>query len=190
MKGVVIMSFNENISEAIARAKKVKLIILDIHGVLTTIDVIYDDAGQKYRIFCHDDMLASKLLRYSGIEIAVITKKTKTALKRLTDMGITRVYQTKDKIVKYEELLQELNLTDEEVCYVGDDLIDLRVMTRVGFAVTPADGKKPAKKVAHYITEKAGGKGVVRELADFILEAQGKMDSFYDYIAKNEWPLP
>ncbi|MBS4026722.1 MAG: HAD hydrolase family protein [Clostridia bacterium] len=183
------MVFNKNISDAVERAKKVKLVIFDIHGVLTTIDVIYDQDGRRQRIFCHDDLLGSNLLRFSGIEIAVITKKT-SAQQRIDDMGIKRFYMIKDKIKKYEQLLQELKLTDEEVCYVGDDLIDLLVMKRVGFAVTPADGKKPAKEAAHYITEKAGGKGVVRELAEFIMEAQGKMDSFYKQLSTKGWPFP
>lgn len=184
------MSFEKNISDAVERAKKIKLIILDIHGVITTIDVLYDDDGRKYRIFCHDDLFGSKVLMYHGIEIAVITKKSKTAEKRLSDMGINRFYMTKDKIKKYEDLLEELNITDEEVCYVGDDLIDVQVMRRVGFAVTPADGKKPAKEAAHFITEKVGGKGVVREIAQFILEAQGKMEEFYKHVKENEWPFP
>jgi len=179
--------FCKNIAEAVERAKKVKLVIFDVHGVLTDNTVIYTDEGQRLRAFCHEDGFGSNALMFCGIEVAVITRKSKSVAARMEDVGIKRFYETKEKIAQYEKLLEELNITDEEVCYVGDEVIDLGVMKRVGFAVAPSDAKKQALEAAHWVTEKAGGKGVARELAEFILEAQGKWDKFCEKVMSKGW---
>ncbi len=173
---------------AVEKAKKIKLVILDVHGVLTPTDVLYDSEGNRYRTFSHDDGFGANCLMHGGnIEIAIITRKSKSTEARCKDIGIKRFYAAKDKVAKYQELLAELNLQEDEVCYVGDEIIDLGVMRRVGFAVAPSDGKSQAKAAAHYITQAAGGKGVLRELAEFILQAQGKWDSFVEKIASKGW---
>jgi 3-deoxy-D-manno-octulosonate 8-phosphate phosphatase (KDO 8-P phosphatase) len=180
-------ALTKNIADAVERAKKIKLVVLDVHGVLTDNDVIYDQEGKRYRAFSHEDGFGCNALMFCGIELAVITRKSKATENRMKDIGIKRFYQTKEKVGQYEELLKELNITDEEACFVGDEVIDLGVMRRVGFAVSPSDGKKQALEVAHFITEKAGGKGVVRELAEFILQAQGKWEGFCEKIASKGW---
>lgn len=176
-----------DLNVAIEKAKKVKLIILDVHGVLTTNDVIYDSDGSRYRIFNHEDGFGANALMASGVEIAVITRKSKATQARMTDIGIKRFYQTKEKVAKFQELLAELNITEEEVCFVGDEIIDMGVMKRVGFAVSPSDGKPDVLAISHLVTEKAGGKGVLRELAEFVLRAQGKWESFCDKVMNKGW---
>ena len=176
-----------DVEQAVEKAKKIKLIILDVHGVLTTNDVIYNSEGSRYRIFNHEDGFGSNALMACGIEMAVITRKSKATMARMNDIGIKRFYQTKEKVAQYQELLKELNITDEEVCFVGDEIIDMGVMKRVGFAVSPSDGKPDVLKISHFITEKAGGKGVVRELAEFVLRAQGKWDGFCEKIMSKGW---
>ncbi len=176
-----------NLALAAERAKKIKLIIFDVHGVLTTNEVIYDSEGKRYRAFNHEDGFGSNALLACGIELAVITRKSKATEARMNDIGIKRFYQTKEKVAKYQELLAELNITDEEVCYVGDEIIDMGVMKQVGFAVAPSDAKPDVLKIAHLITQKAGGKGVVRELAEFVLQAQGKWENFCDLIMNKGW---
>ena len=176
-----------NLALAAEKAKKIKLIIFDVHGVLTTNEVIYDSEGKRYRAFNHEDGFGSNALLACGIELAVITRKSKATEARMNDIGIKRFYQTKEKVAKFQELLVELNITEEEVCFVGDEIIDMGVMKRVGFAVAPSDAKPDVLEIAHFITQKAGGKGVVRELAEFVLQAQGKWENFCDLIMNKGW---
>jgi len=179
--------FNKNIAGAVEKAKKIKLVIFDVHGVLTDNTVIYTDEGQRLRAFCHEDGFGCNAMMLCGVEIAVITRKSNSVAARMNDIGVKRFYQTKEKVVQYEKLLEELNITDEEVCYVGDEIIDLGVMRRVGFSVAPSDGKGQVLEEADWITEKAGGKGVARELAEFILVAQGKWQPFCEKVTSKGW---
>ncbi|MBS4025945.1 MAG: HAD hydrolase family protein [Clostridia bacterium] len=182
------MGLNNNISDAVERAKKIKLVILDVHGVLTTNDVIYDEDGRKYRVFCQEDGFGCNALMYCGVQVAVITSKSKgLEEKRMSDIGVKHFHITTKKIPKYEELLQEFGISDEEACFVGDEIIDMGVMKRVGLAVAPSDGRAQVHEISHYVTEKAGGKGVIRELAEFILQAQGKWEGFCDKVINKGW---
>jgi 3-deoxy-D-manno-octulosonate 8-phosphate phosphatase (KDO 8-P phosphatase) len=169
------------------KAKKIKLMVLDVHGVLTTNEVLYDGEGNRYRTFNHEDGFGVNILMLCGVEIAVITRKSKSVEARMNDIGVKRFYQTKEKVGKYEELLQELNITDEEVCYVGDEIIDMGVMKRVGLAVSPSDGKPDVLAISDLVTQKAGGQGVVRELAELILRAQGKWEKVCEKIMSKGW---
>ena len=178
---------SKNIADAVERAKKIKLVIFDVHGVLTENTVIYNDEGVRSRIFCHEDGFGCNALMSCGVEVAVITRKSKSYATRMEDMGVKRYYESRKKIVQYEKLLEELKINDEEVCFVGDEIIDLGVMRRVGFAVAPSSAKRQAIEAAHWITEKGGGKGVARELAEFILEAQGKWEAFCEKILTSGW---
>lgn len=173
--------------DATERAKKIKLVILDVHGVLTSGKVLYNDEGMKFQTFCHDDGFGANTLMMMGVEVSMITRKSKTVAVRAAEIGVKRFYEAKDKAAKYRELLEELNISDEEVCYVGDEIIDLGVMRIVGFAVSPANGVPEVKEVAHFITTRAGGDGVLRELAEFILRAQGKWKTLVDKVGNKGW---
>ena len=172
---------------AVEKAKKIKLVILDVHGVLTTNEIIYDEDGTYKRIYNQEDGFGANSLMANGIEIAIITRKCKHTEGRMKDIGVKRFYQAKNKEEKYKELLEELNVTEEEVCYVGDEIIDMGVMKRVGLAVAPSDAKPDVLKIAHLITKKAGGQGVLRELAEFILRSQVKWDIFCEKIMAKGW---
>lgn len=176
-----------DLNAAAEKARKIKLVIFDVHGVLTTNDVIYDGQGNRYRVFNHEDGFGSNALMACGVELAVITRKSKSTEVRMNEIGIKRFYQTKEKVGKYQELLAELNISDEEVCFVGDEIIDMGVMKRVGFAVAPSDAKPDVLEIADFVTKKEGGKGVVRELAEFMLKAQGKWEGFCDKIMNKGW---
>jgi 3-deoxy-D-manno-octulosonate 8-phosphate phosphatase (KDO 8-P phosphatase) len=177
----------KNVAAAVEKAKKIKLVVFDVHGVLSDNNVLYDSEGNRIRQFCHEDGFGMNAMMLMGIEVAVITRKSKSVEARMKDIGVKRFYQEKAKVNKYEQLLEELGITDEEACYVGDEVIDCGVMNRVGFAVAPSDAKKMAWEIADWVTEKAGGQGVARELAEFLLEAQGKWQPFCDKVMSKGW---
>jgi 3-deoxy-D-manno-octulosonate 8-phosphate phosphatase (KDO 8-P phosphatase) len=168
-------------AEAAEKAKKVRFVILDIHGVLTDNTLYYTQSGVKSEGFSLHDRLGVKALTDSGIGVSFLTSKISRADEQMAKIyGVPpeRLWGQGAKMAKIDEFERETGLKDEELCYVGDEMIDLAVMKRVGFSAAPSDGSIEARGVADYITSVGGGKGVVRELAQFILEAQGKWDSF------------
>jgi 3-deoxy-D-manno-octulosonate 8-phosphate phosphatase (KDO 8-P phosphatase) len=174
----------KNVQAAVEAAKKIKLLILDVHGVMTDNRVFYSDDGTRTRAFAHQDGFGSIILGFMGVEVALITRKSKLVAQRVADLKLKRYYETKEKVKKYQELKEELNLTDEEVGYVGDEIIDLGVMEKCGFPVAPANADPLAKEVAVLVTKTAGGEGVVREVAEFVLKAQGKWDKAVEMVKK------
>lgn len=163
------------------RAARLKLLILDVDGVLTDGSLVYSAEGEVLKTFHVRDGLGIKLLQQQGVEVAVISGKTGGPLKRrLDDLGVRRAYLGReDKQVAYADLLREAGVRDEEVGYVGDDLIDLPVMRRVGLPMSIADGHACARDAAAYVSTLPGGRGAVRELADAILDARGERDAAY-----------
>jgi 3-deoxy-D-manno-octulosonate 8-phosphate phosphatase (KDO 8-P phosphatase) len=173
--------------EAIEKAKKVKFVILDIHGVLTDCVLYYADDGKKSEMFSLHDRLGCKALIDGGIGVAFLTSKiTRTDEQVGSIYGVPpeRLWGTSAKIGKLDEFEKDSGLKDEDICYVGDEMIDLGVMKRAGFSVAPADASVKAKQEADYVTRRGGGKGVVRELAQFILQAQGKWAGVADKLSK------
>jgi len=171
------------IEEAAEKAKKIKMVILDVDGVMTDGNISIGDDGVKHRVFYQKDGFATIALQMSGIEVAIIMAGHSGAIEhRAHDLRIKRFYDSPKKLEKYQEILEETGLDDDEVCYVGDDLLDVPLLKRVGFSVVPADASPEAKEVARYITVTPGGKGVVREVAELILKSQGKWDTVLDKI--------
>jgi 3-deoxy-D-manno-octulosonate 8-phosphate phosphatase (KDO 8-P phosphatase) len=173
--------------EAIEKAKKVKFVILDIHGVLTDCILYYADDGKKSEMFSLHDRLGCKALIEGGIGIAFLTSKiTRTDEQVGSIYGVPpeKLWGTSAKIGKLEEFEKEAGLEDENICYVGDEMIDLGVMRRAGFSVAPGDASLQAREDADYVTKAGGGKGVVRELAQFILQSQGKWEAVADKLSK------
>lgn len=160
------------------RARRVKMLILDVDGVLTDGRIIYCNSGDELKVFSVQDGFGMFLLRNAGIRSAIITaKRSKALLKRAREMGVAKVYQNAvDKERAYEEVLKRFKFKDEEICYIGDDLIDIPILKRVGFAVGVQDASSEVKTTCHYLTKKAGGRGAVREVIDIILKAQGKWE--------------
>ncbi len=177
-----------NRETAVEKAKKVKFVILDIHGILTDNTLYYTDDGKKSECFSLRDRLGCMALREGGIEVAFLTSKISRADEQVGQIyGVPqdKIWGTSAKVGKLDEFEKESGFKDEDLSYVGDEMIDLGVMKRVGFSAAPSDGAIEAKTVAHYITLAVGGKGVVREVAEFILRAQGKWEAVVERISKS-----
>lgn len=158
------------------RAKKVKMLILDIDGVMTDGRIIYDSRGNELKCFNVLDGMGLALLGFAQIKVALITAKgSKAVTRRARDIGAVEVKQnTIDKLAAFRQILKKYNLKEEDICFVGDDIVDLPIIKRAGFAVSVANGCSEVKKAAHYLTKKEGGKGAVREVIEIILRAQNK----------------
>ncbi len=163
-------------TKGINQAKKVKLLILDVDGVMTEGRILYSDRGKEIKAFYIGDGLGIRLLQSAGIGVAIISARESEAVtRRAEELGITQVYQgASRKIEVYRDILKNNQLRDEEVAYVGDDLLDLPLLKRAGFSVAVADSAPEVKKIVDYVTRKKGGQGAVREVCELIIKAQGK----------------
>jgi len=163
--------------DILEKAKKIKLVVFDVDGVLTDGRIIIGDDGQEYKAFHSRDGHGMKLLQYTGVEIAIITGRTsKTVEHRMNGLGIKHVYQGKRiKLPVFEQLVDELGLSPDECAYVGDDWVDLAIMSKVGLAVAVQDADAVVKKHAHWITPSNGGHGAAREVCELIMEGQGNL---------------
>lgn len=161
------------------KIKPLKLLILDVDGVLTDGRLFFDDNGKEYKCFHARDGHGIKLLRQSGVQVAVISgRKSNSVALRMQTLGVELVYQGhENKRAAFAEILQSLNLSVKQVAYVGDDVLDLPVMVQAGFAVAVADAHFAVKQHAHWCTEIAGGQGAVREVCDLIMQVQGSFDA-------------
>lgn len=161
------------------KAKKIRLLICDVDGVLTSGTLFYDMNGSQSKDFNVHDGLAMKLLQKSGVHLAIITAKQSHAVThRMQDLNIEYVYQAQsNKLIAYQDLKQKLGLDDSEIAYMGDDLPDLPLLIRVGLPVSVPNAPKIIHEYVTYITDTPGGKGAVRELCEIIMKAQGTYDS-------------
>lgn len=168
----------KKIDEILARAKKIKLLILDVDGVLTNGTLFFFESGE-YKAFNARDGLGIALLLRSDIELAIISGNRSDAVtQRFKKFGITHVYQgVEDKNKAYQSIKTALSIEDNEVAYMGDDLIDLPVMSQVGLPTAVADADVFVKQQACWISQYDGGKGAVRELCELILMAKGQLDT-------------
>jgi 3-deoxy-D-manno-octulosonate 8-phosphate phosphatase (KDO 8-P phosphatase) len=160
------------------KLRRLKLLLLDVDGVMTDGRIIYNADGVETKAFDVKDGHGLKLLQRAGFQVGIITgRQSEVTRVRAHELGIELVIQgAKEKLPRYLELVQRLGLSDEEVAYVGDDLIDLPVLRRVGFSATVADAVEEIKPYVQYITTRPGGRGAVRELCDFILRTSGRWD--------------
>lgn len=159
-----------------ADLSKIKLLLLDVDGVLTDGRIIYDSEGGETKSFDVKDGHGLKLLQRAGIRVGIITgRQSAIVARRAEELGIELVYQgAKDKSLPFNEIMQKLALAPEEIAYVGDDIVDLPVMRKVGFAATVADAVDDVKPFADMVTRLPGGRGAVREICDFILKESGR----------------
>lgn|SRR3989338_1180341 len=158
------------------RILKVKLVMVDVDGVLTDGRIVFGNYGDELKFFDVQDGFGLVMLRRTGFKTIMISaKKSRINQKRAKEVQIVKIYQNAfDKLKIYEKILKKFKADDQEVCFVGDDLIDVPVLRRVGLAVAVQNAVKEAKEIAHYVTEKSGGRGAVREITDMILKTQGK----------------
>lgn len=162
----------------IDKIKPIRLLILDVDGVLTDGRIVMNDLGQESKFFDVKDGHGLKVLMRCGIDVVWITGRKSTVVEhRAKDLGVQEVHQLIwDKVKVYEEVLERRKLTAREAAYMGDDIVDVPLLKRVGFAVTVNDAVDEAKQVADYVTRRDGGRGAVREVCDLILKGQGKWE--------------
>lgn len=163
----------------IEKAKLIRLVIFDVDGVLTDGSLFYGDDGQEYKAFHSRDGHGMNMLQNSGVEIGIITGRTSSVVNhRMKNLNISHIYQGQsDKLPAFESLMEKLDLRPEQIAYVGDDIVDLPIMLRVGLAISVADGHPLAKQHAHWTTSKSGGRGAAREVCEFVMEAQGTLQT-------------
>jgi 3-deoxy-D-manno-octulosonate 8-phosphate phosphatase (KDO 8-P phosphatase) len=159
---------------AMERARQVKLMVFDVDGVLTDGGLRYGNDGEIIKTFNVLDGHGIKLLQQSGVKTAIISaRQSPVVAKRAADLGISTVLQgVHDKRLAFETLIAEMGLTAQDCGFMGDDVIDLPVMTRVVFAASVPNGHEEVRSRAHYVAQAGGGLGAVREVCDFILRAQ------------------
>jgi len=165
---------------------QIKLLLLDVDGVLTDGRILYDDQGGEQKAFDVKDGHGLKLLQRAGFDVGIITgRQSAIVSRRAEELGIRLVYQgAKDKRVPFVEILDILGLEPQQVAYVGDDLVDLPILLKVGFSVTVADALDEVKCQVDLVTKRPGGRGAVREICDYLLKATGQWDAvtarYYD----------
>ncbi len=166
----------------IEKAKAIHLVIFDVDGVLTAGILSYGITGIERKNFHVHDGQGMKLLKKSGVEIAIITTcRSEMTKRRMQDLEIAHVYRgITDKLPAYDDVKQKLNLNDDQIAYIGDDLPDLPILSRVGLAITVPNAPKIIQQHAHWITQSKGGKGAAREVCDFIMQAQGTYQAMID----------
>jgi 3-deoxy-D-manno-octulosonate 8-phosphate phosphatase (KDO 8-P phosphatase) len=157
---------------------KIKLLLLDVDGVLTDGRIIYDNQGNELKAFDVKDGHGLKMIQRAGIKIGIITGRDSTVVsRRAQELGIEILYQgALRKLEPYLEILAEQSLTDEQVAYVGDDIVDLPILQRVGFSATVADAVSDVFPCVDYVATRPGGRGAIREICDLLLRASGRWD--------------
>ena len=158
------------------KLKKIKVLAMDVDGVLTDGGIIVDSQGKEIKRFNVLDGFGIVVAQRAGLKTAIITARLSAPVDfRAKDLGIHKVYQDAfPKIKAYEDMLKEFSVKDSDVCFIGDDLPDITILRRVGFAATVPNAAAGVKKYADYVTKKSGGFGAVREVIEMILAAQGK----------------
>ena len=165
--------------EVLNRAKVIKLVVFDVDGVMTDGGLTIGDDGQEYKTFNSQDGLGMKLLKASGVQLAIITGRTSNIVKQRSDsIGIAHFYQgVDDKLAVFNELVAKLNITPQHAAFMGDDVVDVPPMLRCGLAVSVPAAPSIVQARAHYVTKKHGGHGAVRELCELIMHAQGSFEA-------------
>ncbi|MDR2113562.1 MAG: HAD family hydrolase [Candidatus Accumulibacter sp.] len=166
------------IEECRARARRLKLMIFDVDGVLTDGSLYFTDAGSEIKVFYARDGHGLRMLQAEGVTLAIITGRNAACVAwRMKNLGIEYVYQgIENKLAALHELLARLGVDASEAGFMGDDVIDLQAMAACGFSATPSDGCEINRQRADYIARFPGGRGAAREVCEFILAAQGKLD--------------
>ncbi|MEY8205297.1 MAG: HAD hydrolase family protein [Bermanella sp.] len=167
--------------ELTRKAQNIKLLVLDVDGVLTDGTLVYSEDGERVKHFNVKDGVGIKLLQRFDVAVAIISAKDSLPLtRRIQDLAIKHAYTgCHDKLLALQELTAKLGIQLHEVAYCGDDVIDLKVMQRVGLSLAPADAYVMVREYAHVVTQAAGGKGVAREVADLILASRMDLKQAY-----------
>ena len=161
------------------RLQAIRLIAFDVDGILTDGGLYLADSGEEFKRFNSLDGHGMKMLKASGVELAIITGRTSRCVElRAKNLGIARLYQgVEDKWGAMQALLAELKLTADAAAFMGDDVVDLPVMRRVGLSVSVPNAPQVVRDHAHYLTQREAGHGAVRETCELIMSAQGTLDA-------------
>ena len=167
-----------NTKDTKAKAKKIKAILFDVDGVLTDGGIIYDDTGLEYKRYNVKDGQIISHLRRLGFVVGAITGRESDVVKnRCIELKLDfHKHGVNDKLIEYSAFKKEYNFTDEEVAYIGDDIIDLSILSRCGLSATPNDARIYMKNNVDIVTSSKGGEGVFRDISDYILESQDLFD--------------
>lgn len=165
--------------ETLIRARKVKLLLLDVDGVLTDGTIFYGPDGGESKGFNTQDGFGLRMLQDAGVEVGLITARKSVAVaRRAADLGFAHLYQGRsDKARVYLEILQKTDLHNRQTAYMGDDLLDLPLLLQVGCSFAPANAVPEVQQRVHYVAGHSGGRGAVREICDLLLEAHAKLES-------------
>ncbi len=174
------MIFRE--SEAKYKLKHIKMLLLDVDGVMTDGTIIYDDSNIQTKTFCVRDGLGIRLLMLAGIEVGVISGRKSEALRhRCKNLNIHYIYDSvKNKVEILDELIEKTGITAENIAYMGDDLPDISIMKAVGMPIAVADAHEIIIEISHIVTSAKGGSGAIREICEAILKAQDCWDSLIE----------
>ena len=165
-------------NEIVKMARRIKMLIVDIDGVMTDGRIVYSIYGDELKFFDVQDGFGISLLNRVGIKTVIITaKKSRIVKTRARDLKVAKAYAGFiDKLIPFNDILKRFKIPPEEICFIGDDLIDLPVLKRVGLAVSVPNAVEEVKAAVHHVTSKLGGRGAVREICDLILKSQDKWD--------------
>lgn len=159
------------------KAKKIKFLVLDADGIMTDGKIYYGNYGDEIKAFDVKDGLGIVFLKGAGIDTAIITaKKSRIVRFRAKDLGIRYVYENSSKLATFNKLLKRFGLTKDEVCFMGDDIIDIPVLKNTGLSVTVPQAADEVKAAASHITKANAGSGAVREICELILKSQDKWE--------------
>ncbi len=170
--------------DILEKAKRIRLVIFDVDGVLTDGSLFIGDDGQEYKAFNSRDGHGIKMLQKHGVIVGIITGRTSKVVEhRMASLDITHVYQGKlQKLPAFEELIDKLGISAQETAYVGDDVVDLPVMRRVGLAIAVQDAHPLVVRHSHWQTPSSGGRGAARDVCEMLMEARGvlrqELDSY------------
>ena len=164
------------------KLKEIRLLLLDVDGVLTDGSIIYSDKASETKVFNVKDGFGLKLVMQAGIKVGLVTGRTSNALhRRCLDLGIAYLYDgVQHKARLLDEIVAETGISSDNTAFVGDDLPDLPIMRRVGLSIAVADAHERVRSRADWITSAAGGRGAVREVCDALLKARGKWDEIME----------
>lgn len=166
-------------TDALERARQVRLMAFDVDGVLTDGTLYYTDQGTELKAFHTLDGLGMKMLQGAGVELALISgRRSQAVASRAANLGVVRLFQgVEDKLVVFERVRGELGLDADACGFMGDDLPDLPVLRRCGFAATVPEAPEAVRAHAHYVSRAPGGRGAAREVCELILRARGALDA-------------
>ncbi|MBL0721846.1 MAG: HAD hydrolase family protein [Sulfurovum sp.] len=174
------MIFNTN--DTLQKAKNIKAILFDVDGVLTDGGIIYDDNGIEYKRYnVKDGQIISHLKRLGFVVGAITGRESAVEKNRCIELKLDfHKHGVKDKLVEYNLFKEQYDLQDNQIAYIGDDIIDLSILTRCGLSITPNDARIYMKECVDIVTDSKGGDGVFRDIADYILETQGLLEKLIE----------